>query len=68
MDSATQVQYLEKAVYISHHANKLEIDMNPTILSQVWVNSRKDWALSPCYGNQSRRKIQIQTTITLLKN
>ena len=31
MDMATQVQILDKAVYISHSANTLGEGMNPTI-------------------------------------
>ena len=32
MDSATQVQILDSAIYISHDANILEKRINPTIL------------------------------------
>ena len=32
---------------------------------QLWVNSRANWALSPCYGNQSRRKNSIFKPVRL---
>ena len=35
MDTATRVQILDDAVCISHRANKLAKDMNPTILPQA---------------------------------
>ena len=42
MDTVTQVQILDEAVWISHSANTLEKGMNPTILSAM--DSRADWA------------------------
>ena len=36
MDTETQVQILDEAVYISHSANILRKGMNPTILPSIW--------------------------------
>ena len=43
--------------------------MTPTILSQLWVNSRIDYALQPWCDNQFRRKtLTSNLLISVLKN
>ena len=36
MESATQVQILNEAIYISHSANIFKKSLNQTILRQLW--------------------------------
>ena len=43
MGTATRVQILDEGVYISYNTNTPGKDMNPTLLPQLWVNSRADW-------------------------
>ena len=61
------VQILDKAIYISHGANKFRKIWILLFFLQLWVNSRVDWALQPWYGNLSRRKtVQLCLKINLV--
>ena len=44
LDSATRVRILIDAASISHSANTPGKARHPTIPSQIWVNSRENWA------------------------
>ena len=40
MESETQVQILDKSVFISLHANALGKSMNPSVVCQLWINNQ----------------------------
>ena len=69
MDTATGVQIQSKTDCISHYAITFRKVINPTIFPPSLKNSRADRALSPWYGNQSRRrKTEFKPVKLRLKN
>ena len=64
------VQILDKAVCVSLHANALGKGINPFLfLSQLWVNSRTDWAFSLGLATGlGEGKLWIHTSSTPLIN
>ena len=56
MNTATCIQILDEAVFISHRANPYWNSINLTILFPATGNSKKYQVLIPLYGNHLKEE------------
>ena len=68
MESATQVQILDKAICISLCTNALGKGMNQSVPSQLCADDRADWILQLWLSNEpTKRRTEFKPALLHLK-
>ena len=67
VDSSSLIHMKKEAVCISLHTNALGKGMDPSVLSQLWVNSGADWVFLALVRQRVNKKENTEFTPVLLR-